>query len=120
MGFPNQYMGNKFDQFQDGDGDPLDSVYGHVPVSMAIELLAEHGGILHLEDGSDKAAYIARLNGAKPAITKEKAIAIVINMAKGYMRNGSVVYLNEDRFDRDEITKAIEMVESIGAEDVTL
>ena len=46
LGFPSHPMPS-IDKYRDdcGDGDPLETVYGYVPVELVDEILDSHGGI---------------------------------------------------------------------------
>lgn len=49
LGYPNDYMGEEFDEYAEDFDDEgkacLNTVYGYVPIEIVEKLIAKHGGI---------------------------------------------------------------------------
>lgn len=50
-GFPSAHE-PLLDEYQEGDGDPTDTVYGYVPVSVVLAVIEKHGGLAKTAGGT--------------------------------------------------------------------
>jgi hypothetical protein len=50
LGFPSAHE-PLLDKYQDGRGDPTQTVYGYVPISVVAAIIEKHGGLEDMNDG---------------------------------------------------------------------